>query len=70
MSAPEVFARVDKGELDPVELAVLVAVLVRRAQRGAATDDRSAVSRKEAHWRRLERVVGFADPRGWQVPAT
>lgn len=50
MSAPELFARVDKGELDPVELVVLVAVLVRRAHQGAAADESGTVRRRHAHW--------------------
>jgi hypothetical protein len=62
--------RVEKGNLDPVELAALTAVLlVRAAAAGADPDDLSRRERAVARWRMPERAGGFQGPRTWQSAA-
>ncbi|MET8426901.1 acyl-CoA carboxylase subunit epsilon [Nocardia sp. NPDC004860] len=63
MSAEEqVFLRIEKGHVDPAELAVLTALLYPRSQ---VVQPESPPSRPTARWRRLERHRAFGDPRAW-----
>ncbi|MER5208675.1 acyl-CoA carboxylase epsilon subunit [Streptomyces sp. NPDC002825] len=62
--------RVEKGVVNPEELAALSAVLLARlTDAGAAPDGVSARRRDLAGWRRPERASGFDGPRTWRAGA-
>jgi hypothetical protein len=59
--------RVEKGLMEPDELAALTAVLLARAAGSVAgRDDDARRLRSPARWSRPERVAMFASPRSWQ----
>ncbi|RBQ19178.1 acyl-CoA carboxylase subunit epsilon [Spongiactinospora rosea] len=60
--------RVERGALDPVELAVVTAVLLRRrnAARRRPAPWRSAAP---APWRRPQPIPAYRGPRSWQAQA-
>lgn len=57
--------RVEKGHVDPEELAALTALLLVRAAAGES-DVPARPLRSTAKWRRLERTPGFRAPHSWQ----
>ncbi|MEU8730015.1 acyl-CoA carboxylase epsilon subunit [Streptomyces tendae] len=58
--------RVEKGLMEPEELAALTVLLLTRAAGPAAGRDDDARWRSSARWSRPERVPMFACPRSWQ----
>ncbi|GGN74287.1 hypothetical protein GCM10011579_053220 [Streptomyces albiflavescens] len=59
--------RVEKGSMEPDELAALTAVLLARAAGSdAGRDDAARRPRSSARWSRPERAAMFASPRSWQ----
>ncbi|WP_160147194.1 acyl-CoA carboxylase subunit epsilon [Thermomonospora echinospora] len=62
--------RVEKGTLDPLELAAVTVVLLHRLNAARREPEPgswpSAVS---APWRRPERIPAYRGPRSWQAQA-
>jgi hypothetical protein len=67
---PPVFFRVERGTLDPVELAALTAVLCARRAAGLASAGDRLGARPAARWHRLERHRAFSCPRAWSSTVT
>ncbi len=64
---PAAVIRVEHGNPDAEELAVITAVLLARAA-AAGRAGAPAHRRATAGWRQLERVLRPRDPRGWRAP--
>jgi len=59
--------RVEKGHVEPEELAALTAVLLARAAAAGRDTQTAAYDRpRTAGWRRLERTPGFRSAHSWQ----
>ncbi|WP_282088960.1 acyl-CoA carboxylase subunit epsilon [Streptomyces tendae] len=58
--------RVEKGRMEPEELAALTVILLTRAAGPAAGRDDDARRRSSARRSRRARVPMFACPRSWQ----
>ncbi|MFF9852785.1 acyl-CoA carboxylase epsilon subunit [Streptomyces litmocidini] len=66
---PHLF-RVEKGAVNPEELAALSAVLLARVTHARAVPDDAPGRRRDvAGWRRPERASGFDGPRTWRAGA-
>ncbi|MFC5749297.1 acyl-CoA carboxylase subunit epsilon [Actinomadura rugatobispora] len=62
--------RVEKGTLDPLELAAVTVVLMRRLNAARQEADRYPwPPAAPAPWRRLERISAYRGPRSWQALA-
>ncbi|MFD3515320.1 acyl-CoA carboxylase subunit epsilon [Streptomyces sp. NPDC058657] len=67
LKVPGTLFRVERGDPDAEELAVLTAVLLSRAAAaGAEPDGPSPRHRVTAGWRRPERTAAFGVPCGWR----
>jgi hypothetical protein len=59
--------RVVKGNPSAEELAALTVVLLARAGRDGHVADQQQRRPAVARWHRLERALGFENPRAWQT---